>query len=101
MLERLIPKEERSQEKESSPESSHEDVKILRVQGEIIKRYTEGKPEEKAFDWIKLYGENYRKLWDKNREQFLKLEKENPEELYGLIAQILESEEARPWAARA
>lgn len=96
MLERLIPKGERGQEREPSPESSAEDVKIMKVQGEIIKRYIEGKPEEKAFDWIKLYAENYRKLWDENREQFLELEKENPEELYGLIAQILESEKIKP-----
>lgn len=96
MLERLIPKDERNQEVAPSPESSPEDVKILRVQGEIIRRYIEGKPEEKAFDWIKLYGENYRKLWDENREQFLELEKKTPEELYGLIAQILESDKIRP-----
>ena len=44
-------------------------------------------------EWVEHYADNFGKLFDDNKEQFLKLYKENPEELYALIRAILEIED--------
>lgn len=77
---------ERMRRAELPKERSSEEAAI-QIETEVIKR-TELSPEK----WIEKYGAKYRALWDANREQFLELEREKPEELYGLISQLLESE---------
>ena len=40
--------------------------------------------------WIDRYSPAFRKLFDENREKYMELYRENPEELYAAIEQALE-----------
>lgn len=93
MLERINPF--RNQNEDPTPshheeQTSHEptpEEMAIKIESQVISRSSLS-PEQ----WIERYGARYRELWDANRGQFLELNKENPEELYGLINQYLESE---------
>lgn len=93
MLERINPF--RNQKEESTPShheepASHEvtpEEMAIKIETQVISRSSLS-PEQ----WIERYGAKYRELWDANHSQFLELNRENPEELYGLINQYLETE---------
>ena len=76
-------------EKMNSIESTPPDPSIL-IEHDIIARSALSENPEA---WIAKHGKKFRELWDTYKEFFLEKYEENPEELYGIISQRLESAE--------
>ncbi len=68
---------------------STEEFKIyIAIETEVMKR-----SNLEHLEWTQHYADDFGKVFDSNKENFLKLYKENPEELYALIRAILEIED--------
>ena len=71
------------------PERSHEEMAIYTaIEMAVMKR-----SNLEIKEWVDHYAKDFEPLFNANREQFLKLYKENPEELYVLIKSALEVED--------
>ncbi len=73
------------QPKDRKLEDITSDKAAIFIQAELIKRTTMN-----GVEWIEKRSPEFRKLFDSNKEQFMKMYRENPEALYTLLEEALE-----------
>jgi len=72
-------------EKDQKPRTPEKMQEYVFIETAVMKR-----SGLESMDWANEYAKKYGGLFEKNEELFLKLYKENPEELYALIKVALE-----------
>ncbi len=64
----------------------------IKIECELMKRSLADEPSnEEKLKWIKDHSKEYRELFNANRKEFIKMYKEEPEALYALLKNILET----------
>lgn len=76
------------EQKELSPE-----VCAIKIECELMNRsLTDKSSNEEKLKWIEDHSKEYRQLFNDNQKEFIKMYKEEPEALYVLLKNILETE---------